>query len=300
MMPDLDTALLRAFVGLAETLSFSRTADRVGRSQSAVSMQIRRLEEILGCQLFRRDKRHVAITEEGEALLGDARRMLAIADGMVGRMRAPEIEGEVRFASPEDFATAYLPEILAAFSAKHPRVRLHVTCDLTLRLVEALERGEQDLIVVKQDPAEPYPGARPLWRERPVFVARERSVELPAVNDPQHRLPLVVSPAPCVYRRRAVNALDSAGLPWDIAYTSPSFAGTLAAVRAGLGVSVLPRAMVPEGFAALDRGQGWPSLPEVEIALLAAPRVSDATTALASFIGERVASYRQNRSPNAD
>jgi DNA-binding transcriptional LysR family regulator len=264
-------------------------------------MQIRRLEEILGCQLFRRDKRHVAITEEGEALLGDARRMLAIADAMVGRMRAPEIEGEVRFASPEDFATAYLPEILAAFSAKHPGVRLHVTCDLTLRLVEALERGEQDLIVVKQDPAEPYPGSRPLWRERPVFVARERSaVALPEAHDPQHRLPLVVSPAPCVYRRRAVNALDAAGLPWDIAYTSPSFAGTLAAVRAGLGVTVLPRAMVPEGFAAFGAGQGWPSLPEVEMALLAAPRVSDATAALASFIQARVGSYRQNRSPTAD
>jgi DNA-binding transcriptional LysR family regulator len=290
-MADLDTSLLRAFVALAETLSFSRTAERIGRSQSAVSMQIMRLEEILGCQLFQRDKRNVAITAEGEALLGDARRVLALSDAMVTRMRAPEVAGEVRFASPEDFATQYLPEILAAFAAKHPQVRLHVTCDLTLKLVEALGRGEQDLIVVKQDPAEPYPGSRPLWREQPVFVARQRD---PA-REVDGRLPLVLSPPPCVYRRRAVGALDAAGLPWDIAYTSPSFAGTVAAVRAGLGVTVLPRTMVPDGLVTLEGGAAWPGLPEVEIALLAAPRAAPATAALAAFIGERAPLYRHNR-----
>jgi len=285
-MPDLDTALLRAFVTLAETRSFSRTAERIGRSQSAVSMQIRRLEEALGCALFDRDKRNVEITAEGEASLGDARRILALADAMASRIRAPEVAGEVRFASPEDFATQYLPEILAAFAARHPQVRLHVTCDLTLRLVESLGRGEQDLIVVKQDPADPYPGGRPLWRESPVFVARDRT----APEAGPDRVPLVLSPAPCVYRRRAVGALDAAGLPWDIAYTSPSFAGTVAAVRAGLGVTVLPRTMVPDGLLALDGG--WPALPEVEIALLAAPRAAPATAALAAFIEERVPTYR--------
>lgn len=290
-MADLDTALLRAFVALAETLSFSRTAERIGRSQSAVSMQIQRLEDLLGARLFARDRRNVALTAEGEALLGDARRILALSDAMVARMREPDIAGEVRFASPEDFATQYLPEILGAFAAKHPRLRLHVTCDLTLRLVEALQRGEQDLIVVKQDPAEPYPASQALWRERPVFVARDRA-EPDAAGE---RVPLVVSPAPCVYRRRAVGALDAAGLPWDIAYTSPSYAGTVAAVRAGLGITVLPRTMVPDGLVALDGGQGWPALPEVEIALLAAPRADAATVALASFIGARVPTYRQNR-----
>jgi DNA-binding transcriptional LysR family regulator len=287
-MPDVEIGLLRTYVALAETLSFSRTATRVGRSQSAVSMQVMKLEEILGCALFERDRRHVRLTAEGEALLGDARRIIALAEGMAARIRSPEVAGEVRFGSPEDFATAYLPEILAAFAARHPRVRLHVTCDLTLRLAEGLEAGTQDLIVVKQDPAEPWPGSRPLWRERPVFVGRE-------TMPPESRQPLVLSPAPCVYRRRAVSALDAAHLPWDIAYTSPSFAGTIAAVRAGLGVTVLPRAMLPEGLAAMEEAQGWPPLPEVEIALLAAPRAGPATVALAAFIGERAPTYRQNR-----
>ncbi|MGG5809038.1 LysR family transcriptional regulator [Falsiroseomonas sp. CW058] len=296
-MPDLDTTLLRSFVALAETLSFSRTAERVGRAQSAVSVQIQKLEAILGCALFERDKRNVRLTREGEALLGDARRMIALAEGMVARGRGVDVEGEVRFGSPEDFATHYLPEILAAFAAKHPRVRLHVNCDLTLRLVEGFGRGEFDLIVVKQDPAEPYPGARRLWRERPVWVAQDGAGwagggRAPADPTP---LPLVLSPAPCVYRRRAVSALDAAGLPWDIAYTSPSFAGTVAAVRAGLGVTVLPRRMVPEALQVLDDGAGWPSLPEVEIALLAAPRPPAAAAALAEFIADRAPIYRQNR-----
>jgi DNA-binding transcriptional LysR family regulator len=293
-MPDLDTALLRSFVALAETLSFSRTAERVGRAQSAVSVQIQKLEALLGTPLFERSKRTVRLTPEGEALLGDARRILALAEGMVARARGPEVAGEVRFGSPEDFATQYLPEILAAFATKHPRVRLHVNCDLTLKLVEGFGRGEYDLIVVKQDPAEPYPGARPLWRERPVWVARPDSLSR-ATGEGIAPAALVLSPSPCVYRRRAVSALDAAGMPWDIAYTSPSFAGTVAAVRAGLGVTVLPRAMVPDNLEILDTATGWPALPEVEIALLAAPRPSKATAALAEFIGERAPIYRQAR-----
>lgn len=288
-MPDLDTALLRAFVALAETLSFSRTAERLGRSQSAVSVQIQKLESLLGCTLFERDRRNVRLTPEGEALLGDARRILSLSEALLSRARGPEVEGEIRFGSPEDFATRYLPEILAAFAAGHPRVRLHVNCDLTLKLVEGFGRGEYDLIVVKQDPAEPYPGSRRLWRENPVWVAPSRSP--PEAG----RLPLVLSPAPCVYRRRAVSALDAAGLPWSIAYTSPSYAGTVAAVRAGLGVTVLPRTMVPERLEVLDGTPGFPPLPEVEIALLAAPRPSPAVAALADFIGERAPIYRQNR-----
>lgn len=289
MTDELDTSALRAFVALAETLSFSRTAERLDRSQSAVSTAIQKLEATLGCTLFARDRRNVRLTPEGEALLGDARRILALTDAMLARGRSPEVEGEVRFASPEDFATQYLPEILAAFAQGHPRVRLHVNCDLTLKLVEGFGRGEYDLIVVKQDPAEPYPGSRRLWRERPVWVASTAREAAGA------RQPLVLSPNPCVYRRRAVSALDAAGLPWDIAYTSPSFAGTIAAVRAGLGVTVLPRTMVPERLSVLDDSAGWPRLPEVEIALLASPRPAPATAALAQFIADRAPTYRKAR-----
>jgi DNA-binding transcriptional LysR family regulator len=278
-MHDVDTQLLRTFVSLAETCSFGRTGARVGRSQSAVSGQLARLEATLGVRLVARDTRNVALTAEGERLLPEARAMLAQADAMLARFRSPEVAGLVRFGSPEDFASTYLPDILGVFAAAHPAVELHVTCQLTLPLIAEFEAGQHDLIVVKQDPARPYPGARTLWRERLVWVTS------PTFRADRRPLPLVLSPAPCVYRARATSALEAAG--WDSLgiYTSPSFAGAVAAVRAGLGAMVMPEAMVPPGVQVQD---GWPALAEAEIALLCPPRPSAAVQALASFVVEKV------------
>ena len=162
-MHDVDTALLRTFLDLSDSRSFSRTGDRIGRSQSAVSAQIRRLEAVLGLPLLTRNTRNVALTAAGERLLPHARMMVAAADAMLDRFRAPEIAGTVQFGSPEDFASTYLPEILGVFATAHPRVELHVTCQFTLPLIEAFAAGEQDLIVIKQDPGRPHPGAQALW-----------------------------------------------------------------------------------------------------------------------------------------
>lgn len=278
-MRDVDTQLLRTFVSLSETRSFSRTGARVGRSQSAVSGQLARLEAALGVRLIARDTRNVALTPDGERLLPDARHMLAQADAMLARFRAPQVAGLVRFGSPEDFASTYLPEILGVFAAAHPAVELHVTCQLTLPLIAEFEAGEQDLIVVKQDPDHPYPGARRLWRERLVWVTA------PGFAADRRPMPLVLSPAPCVYRARAISALETAGWDWLGIYTSPSFAGAVAAVRAGLGAMVMPEAMVPEG---LQVHEGWPRLGEAEIALLSPSRPPSAVQALASFVIEKV------------
>lgn len=278
-MHDVDTQLLRTFVSLAETRSFSRTGARVGRSQSAVSGQVAKLESALGVKLFARDTRNVALTAEGERLLPDARAMVAQADAMLARFRAPDIAGLVRFGSPEDFASFYLPDILGVFAAAHPAVELHVTCQLTLPLIAEFEAGEQDLIVIKQDPAHPHPGARTLWRERLVWATA------PQFNATRRPVPLVLSPAPCVYRARALGALAAAGWDWLGVYTSPSFAGAIAAVQAGLGATVMPQAMVPPGLVVQD---DWPALAEAEIALLTPPRAPAAVQALAAFVAEKV------------
>jgi len=298
-MHDVDTALLRTFVALAETRSFSRTAVKVGRSQSAVSAQIQKLEALFDCTLFDRDKRNVRLSAEGERLLGYARQMIQLSDAMIERFRTPEVTGEVRFGSPEDFATRYLPEILASFAQAHPGVRLNVNCDLTLRLIDGFEAGDYDLIAIKQDPDDLYAEARPLWRERLVWAAAprpERGEGAPKVADfaldAGRVLPLVLSPPPCVYRGRATGALDRAGIGWKIAYTSPSFAGSVAAVKAGLGVTVLPATMVPDGLMTLEPGRDWPPLPDAEICLLSRPRASAATEALASFIEQQAPFYR--------
>lgn len=285
-MHDVDTSVLRTFLALAETGSFSRTGVLVGRSQSAVSEQIRKLEDMFGRVLLERTTRHVRLTAEGEKFLQHARTMVAQADAMLARFRAPDIEGEVRFGSPEDFASAYLPDILGVFAAAHPAVELHVTCQLTLPLVENFEAGEQDLIIVKQDPERRYTSSRPLWRERLVWVAAASLT--PNFRDATRGrpLPLVLSPSPCVYRSRATRTLEGAGVTWSGVFTSPSFAGQAAAVRAGLGYAVMPRAMVPPELSVLP---DWPELAEVEIALLGQARLSPAAAALAGFIEERVA-----------
>jgi DNA-binding transcriptional LysR family regulator len=286
-MHDVDTSLLRTFVTLAETHSFSRTGSMIGRSQSAVSGQIQRLEQVLGRTLLIRNTRNVALTVEGERLLGHARQMIANADAMLARFATNEVEGLVRFGSPEDFATIYLPETLGLFAKAHPAVELRVTCQLTLPLVEAFEAGELDLIVVKQDPARRYDGAKPLWRESLVWVgAPDAEANFDAVLHGPSVLRLVASPAPCVYRSRAAEALDRAHVAWAGVFTSPSFAGCAAAVAAGFGYAVMPRGMVPASLRVLE--DGWPPLAEAEIALLGAARLSAATEALASFIVQRV------------
>jgi len=169
-MHDIDTALLRTFLTLADTRSFSRTGDLIGRSQSAVSGQLRRLEDALACCLIERDTRNVRLTADGERLRVHARQMVAAADAMLARFRDGDIAGEVRFGSPEDFASAYLPDILGTFAKAHERVELHVTCMLTRPLLAAFAAGQQDLIIIKGDPAQRMPGVVPLWEETLVWV----------------------------------------------------------------------------------------------------------------------------------
>ena len=164
---------------------------------------------------------------------------------------------------------------------------MHVSCKLTLTLIAEFQAGAQDLIVIKQDPARPQPGARPLWRETLVWVgAEERPFAgvCAALKQRGRPLPLVLSPAPCVYRSRATTALDTAHQGWSGVFVSPSHAGCAAAVKAGLGYAVMPLAMVPPDLAVMDPYAGWPVLAEAEIALLGASRLTPAARALAAFI----------------
>ena len=283
--PDIDTALLRAFVLLAETRSFTRTAERLGRTQPAVTLQLRRLEEAFGARLFSRDRRRVALTPEGEALLPTAREILALIGQAAEGLSGLDAAGEVRFGSPEDFATAFLPAILARFVETHPAVRLSTACELTRRLIEGVEAATFDLAVIKQAPGRLHPGARPVWREALMWVAAE------GARPPQKDAPLrlVLSPAPCVYRERATEALAAAGRRFDVVYTSPSLAGAAAAVRAGLGVTVLPRTLVPPGLAPLTARAGMPALEETVICLLLRDGAPPAAEALGRAVEQGIA-----------
>ncbi len=279
-LPSLDVDLLRTLVTVVDCGSFSRAAERLRRGQSAVSLQIKRLEDRVGLRLIDRSPRHLMLTAEGERMLEDARHLLSLHDGLVARLLEPEVAGVVRFGAPEDFATSHLPGVLARFSALYPQVALEVTCELTLHLLDRFQAGELDLALIKREPGAPLAATNdhgsgprdgvPVWREALVWVGAPGPTQ-------QEVLPLAVSPRPCVYRKRATDALDGVGRSWRISYTCGSLAGTHAAVRAGLGVTVLPRDMVPAGLEVLDADkQGLPHLAETEIALISAPGLSPA------------------------
>ncbi|MBR7620760.1 LysR family transcriptional regulator [Phenylobacterium sp. 20VBR1] len=276
---NLDLDLVRAFVTVAEARSFTRAGERLGRSQSAVSLQLQRLEDRLSTALLSRDPRHVTLTAAGEAFLPQARRLLRVNDEIVADLRGDDLEGEVRLGAPEDFATVHLPEILGEFARAHPRVALSVTCDLTLNLLDRLRDGALDIALVKREPLGPDLGVR-VWREPLVWAAADA-----AVLKPDEAAPLVLAPAPCVYRKRAVAALDAQGRTWRAAYTSPSLAGQHAALRAGLGLTVLPRDMIPPDLKVLGAAEGLPRLEDAEIALLKArTAIPLAADRLAEFI----------------
>lgn len=276
MLMNLDIDLLRAFVTVAETQGFSRAGEILLRNQSTISLQIKRLEDAVGHKLLERSTRFVKVTPEGENLLHYARRMIALNDEAIATIQEPGLEGVVRLGTPEDFATSHLPQVLSRFTHSHPRVSLEVTCDLTLNLLDRFREDAFDLVLVKREPSRRQSGVR-VWRERLVWVAA-------ADNDFDHEtVPLVVSPSPCVYRKRAVESLEGKSIPWRIAYTCGSLAGSVAAVRAGLGFAVLPKDMVPPGVRILD-DQRLPRLPDSEIALLAKPGLSAPATRLSEHI----------------
>ncbi len=261
---NLDVDLLRAFVTVCDLGSFTRAADALLRRQSTLSLQIKRLEDGLGKRLLDRTSRHLRLTAAGEALLGQARQMLELNDRLVASLDEPALAGTVRLGTPEDFATTHLPQVLARFAQAYPSVQLEVTCDLTLTLLRRFREGAFDLVLVKREPERSDRGVR-VWREPLVWVASEKL----AIPD-KGPLPLVVSPPPCVYRKRATDALGRLRRPWRVAYSCASLAGQHAAVKAGLGVTVLPKDMVPAGLAAIERRSGLPDLHDTEIALLSA------------------------------
>lgn len=263
---NLDLDLLRAFLAVAEARSFTRAGARLARSQSAISLQIQRLEQQVGLALFSRDARSVTLTAAGENLLAPARQMLRLNDEIIGNVLGQSIAGDVRFGAPEDFTTTHLPGILGDYARAYPHVSLSVVCDLTLNLMDRMQKGELDLALIKREPLGPNIGVS-VWKEPLVWVGAGRDIL--RTDQP---VPLVLAPAPCVYRKRATSALDGIGRTWRAAYTSPSLTGQHAALRAGLGVTALPRGMAPENMLELGEADGFPPLADTEIALIRGAR----------------------------
>lgn len=280
---------LRTFVAIADNRSFTRAAERVGRTQSTVSLQIKKLEDGLGCRLFEREPgRELLLTPDGEILLTYARQMLRLADEARSRLVEPGVGGLVRLGTPEDFATTHLPDVLARFTRAHPNVTLEVNCDFTVNLLDGFSKGQYDLVLFKREPQGPA-GGTGVWREVLVWTASPR-----LALDRAAPLPLVLAPAPDVYRKRALAALDVQGRGWRIVYASPSLSGLQAAVKAGLGVTVLPKEMVPANFLILGDEHGLPRLPDTEIVLYRAP---GALTKAAELLADHIVQSLEHAAP---
>jgi DNA-binding transcriptional LysR family regulator len=269
----LDLDLLRSFVSVVDAGGFTRAGERVHRTQSTVSQQIRRLEEDVGRPLLHRDGKRIRPTEEGERLLSYARRILA--RDVVSR---PSGDGVVRLGLPEDFAAYRLTEMLSEFARSRPDLHLYVRCGKSDRMRRALERGEIDLALFKRDAEET--GGIAAWPERLHWITSRRR----PVDFRREPLPLAVFEQGCLYRNRAIHALETVGRAWQIAYTSPSILGIQAAVSAGLGVSILPEVAILPEHTALGAGDGFPPITDTEVALVAAPEASAASRRLAEAL----------------
>jgi DNA-binding transcriptional LysR family regulator len=274
-----DLDLLRTFVAIVDNGSFTRAAQRLGLTQSTVSLQIKRLEDGLTRRLFNRDGRELKLTPEGEILLTYARQILRLGAEALSRLGESDLSGVVRLGTPEDFATTHLSEVLACFARTHPQVALQVHCDFTVNLLDDFAKGRYDLILFKREPQGPSGGTK-VWREVLDWVASPR-----LVTETGSPILLILAPAPDVYRKRALSALDAAGRDWRVVYTSPSLAGLQAAVQAGLGVTVLPTEMIPADMISVSARLQLPKLPDTEIVLYRAPgHVSPAAELLSSTI----------------
>jgi DNA-binding transcriptional LysR family regulator len=229
----LDLELLRSFVSVVDSGGFTRAGERVHRTQSTVSQQIKRLEDDIGQPLLDRTGKDVTPTEAGERLLSYARRLLALAEEARDVVTRPANEGAVRLGVPDDFAAYRLTKLLAAFSRSHPTLRLDVRADQSVSLKRDLERGDLDLALFKRPAGEK--GGIAVWPERVHWVtskSRPRDTSAGSV-------PLIGFPTGCLYRAGAIHALESAGRAWHMAYTSSNLAGIQAAVAAGMGLSIL-------------------------------------------------------------
>lgn len=286
MIPNLDIDQLKTFLAIADVGNFTRAADEVNKTQSAVSMQMKRLEDVLGRPLFARDGRGNRFTNDGERLIDYARRIVALSDEAVSAFTRPDITGIVRFGTPDDYADLFLPEILARFSRTHPLVTVDVECFSSGVLNEHIKRGELDLSIVTFNGGD-------------IYGETIRSTELLWVTSARHsvhlleEVPIAASQIGCCWRRMATDALDKAGRRYRIAYSSPNSSTLNAAVLQGLAIAAMPEICLRPGMRILGSAEGFPQIGVFDIGLIRKPgKQSSAVEALARHVQEGLGSQR--------
>lgn len=283
-LPLLDTDLLRTFVAIAESGSFTRAARQVFRTPGALSMQIKRLEETLGQTLFLRDARQVRLTPQGEVLLSFGRRLLKLNEEAVAQFLAPQLEGKVRFGTPDDVGTRLLPGVLAQFARSHPAVQVDVVVGGSRTMLKKLDDGELDVVLITdgnegQDPTR----GEVVHKDSLVWAGRDG-------GDALRRSPLPVALANhgCAWRAMALGALDAAGIDYRVAYTCENCAGQEAALLADLAVAPMPRKLVRPPLRVLGEEAGLPAPGNYQLLMVRREGRGPASDALAGYVLEQL------------
>jgi DNA-binding transcriptional LysR family regulator len=282
----IDVDQLRTFIAIAETGSFTKAAEVVNKTQSAVSMQMKRLEERLARPIFARDGRASKLTEDGQRLLDFARRIVKLNIETIAAFSDDELSGRVRLGVPDDYADRYLPEIMARFSRAYPGVELSVVCLPSVDLLECIDANELDLAIITN--CESKRASETFRRERLLWVTSNRH--------PTHleeKVPLALGRPTCNWRRLATDKLESIGRNYRLLYSSSNAGAVAAAVLAGLAVSVLPESGLRPGMRVLSAKEGFPELPSCRIGLV---RNAHETSALADALAEHIISSLDNLS----
>lgn len=259
-----DPVLLKTFVSVAETLSFTKAAALQGLSQPTVSQHIRKLELAAGRILVARDTREVRLTDNGDAMLGFARSILAAHDQASSYFTGSAMRGRLRFGSADDLALTQLPQILRDFRQLYPQINLELTVNQSGVLARRLQAGQIDLVFIKQEPGTGV--GRLVRRDRMVWVGH-RTLSL----EPGQHVPLIAYQAPSLSRTVAIRALESAGRTWRITCNVREINGVLAAARAGIGIAAFPQSLIPPDLSELSPALELPTLGDVDFSLLDNP-----------------------------
>ncbi|MEM8877692.1 MAG: LysR substrate-binding domain-containing protein [Pseudomonadota bacterium] len=287
----LDSDQLRTFVAVAETKSFTRAAQEVHRTQAAVSMQIKKLEERIGRALFDRSAKETKLTTHGQTLLSYARKIIALNEQAVGAFQQEGFAGEIKFGLPDDYAERLLPMVLAAFHRSHPGVEMTVECKSSNQVGQMVREGTLDMGLVTHADMSLSNDDRAVGtivrREHLVWIGSDAL----AAQDPDP-VPLALSPAPCAWRIMAIQGLQSQGRQAHITYCSHSAAALNSAVAAGLAFSVLPESAIRPDVRVMTAADGFPPLPMCDIAIVRAKHATlPVHDAMADHIMRRLSNF---------
>lgn len=262
MIPiDLDIDMLRCFMEVVKTGSFTKAGNNIGLTQSGVSVKIRRLEERLSTKVFNRTSKSLSLTPEGEILLDYAGRILSVHNEAVGRLTKPKASGELRVGLIDYFLPELLPNLLSKFKQQYPNIHLEVRTDVGINLIPLFEKGELDLVVTGKDS---YQGNCRVLTQEPLIWVIGKDNEA-SLHDVLH---LVLLPSPCHFREIATEGLEKANRKWEVLFTGTSIANIQAAVQAGMGLSILPKGALKEGIRKAPSHLDLPGLPMYSIVLI--------------------------------